>query len=226
MPSTITQFGELQVAMVSHDLRGPLHAIVLGLEILRNRPLGPPEDLVVQRMYKAARRMTVLVERILVDSAVPPGGAITLQRGLVRLDELCNDMLEELRIGHPAREITLAAEDGICGVWDRVWLVELLSNLVENALEHGDPCSSVSVRIRSAEDRAVIEVSNHGPDIPPELLSEIFEPFRRASISRNGGVGLGLFMVAQIAAAHGGSVEVSSACGTTVFRVTLPLRLP
>jgi len=226
MPPGTEPSGQLQVAMVSHDLRAPLHAIVLGLELLRTRPLGSPQDQVVQRMYRAAQRMAFLLDRILT-SPVQAGPVIPLQPAPLELSGLCRELFEELHMGHPDRQLTLTADEGIEGSWDRLWLVELLSNLVENALEHGDPAAAVAVDVRKKGELAQIEVSNRGPGIPPELRKAIFAPFRRGP-GRSGthGVGLGLYIVAQIAAAHGGAVEVSSESGVTRFTVTLPLGSP
>jgi len=217
--------GELQVAMVSHDLRAPINAIVLGIEMLRRRRLGTAEDLIVQRIQRAAKRMASLVDRVLDRASFQLGGPVVLERGPVDLDELCRETLEEFRMSHPGRELRLAAEEGLRGSWDRLWLIELLSNLVGNALDHGDPSAPVLVHARRRENAAQIEVVNQGPTIPREMWRAIFEPFRRAPATARGtGVGLGLYMVAQIAAAHGGSVAVSSLRRTTRFTVTFPIR--
>jgi phosphoserine phosphatase RsbU/P len=215
--------GELDVAMVSHELRAPINAIVLGVELLRRRRLGTAEDLIAQRIHRAAKRMASLVDRVLDRATLQLGSPVTLERGPVDLDELCRETLEEFRMSHPGRELRLAAEEGIRGSWDRLWLIEMLSNLVGNALEHGDPSAPIIVHARKRENAAQLEVVNQGPTIPRELWRDIFEPFRRARVTARGnGVGLGLYIVAQIAAAHGGRVEVSSLRRTTRFTVTLP----
>jgi signal transduction histidine kinase len=215
--------GELRVAMVSHDLRGPINAIVLGVEMLRRRRLGTAEDLIVQRIHRAAKRMATLIDRVLDRATLQLGAPIALERGPVNLEELCRETLEEFRMGYPGRELRLSAEEGISGSWDRLRLIELLSNLVGNALEHGEPSAPIFVHARRSGDAAQIEVVNQGPTIPRELCAAIFEPFRRApTTSRGNGVGLGLYIVAEIAAAHGGRVEVSSVRRTTRFTVTFP----
>jgi signal transduction histidine kinase len=216
--------GELQVAMVSHDLRGPINAIVLGAEMLRRRRLGTAEDIIVQRIHRVAKRMASLVDRVLDQATLQLGASVVLERGPVDLEEVCRETLEEFRMSHPGRELRLAAEEGIRGSWDRIRLAELVSNLVGNALDHGDPSGPVLVHARRRERAAQIEVVNQGPTIPRELWRAIFEPFRRAEgIARGSGVGLGLYIVAQIAAAHGGRVEVSSLQRTTRFTVTVPI---
>jgi signal transduction histidine kinase len=215
---------DLQVAMVSHDLRGPINAIVLGVEMLRRRRLGTAEDLIVHRIHRAAKRMAALIDRVLDRATLQLGAPVALERGPVNLEELCRETLEEFRMGHPGRELRLTAEEGISGRWDRLRLIELLSNLVGNALEHGDPSAPIVVHARRRGNAAQIEVVNQGPTIPRELWGAIFEPFRRApATSRGNGVGLGLYIVAQIAAAHGGSIEVSSLRSTTRFTVTFPI---
>ena len=216
--------GELQVAMVSHDLRAPINAIVLGVEMLRRRRLGTAEDLIVQRIHRAAKRMASLVDRVLDQAVLQRGAPVVLERGPVDLEEICRETLEEFRVSYPGRELRLAAEEGIRGSWDRVRLMELISNLVGNALDHGDPSAPIIVHARKGDRAAQIEVVNQGPTIPRELWRAIFEPFKRGqATARGSGVGLGLYIVAQIAAAHGGSVEVSSLRRTTRFTVTFPI---
>jgi signal transduction histidine kinase len=214
---------ELRVAIVSHDLRAPLHAILLGAEMLRRRGEGTAEGMIAQRIYKVASRMASLVDRILDAAALQLGARMVLHREAVDLGELCRETVEEFRMGNPGRQIRVAVEKGIRGFWDRLRLAELLSNLVANALEHGDPATDVLVHARRRSHGAQIEVLNQGPIIPRERMKAIFKPFRSAPGPRSLGVGLGLYIVAEIAAAHGGTVEVSSARRTTRFTVTLPV---
>jgi signal transduction histidine kinase len=214
---------ELRVAIVSHDLRAPIHAILLGAELLRRRGIGTTQRQIAQRIYNVATRMANLVDRILDATALQLGARMVLQREPVDLEELCRETVEECRMGNPGRVIRLAAEKGTRGFWDRLRLAELLSNLLANALEHGDPGTVVLVHARRRAHVAQIEVVNQGLAIPRELAKAIFKPFRRAPGRRSLGLGLGLYIVSQITAAHGGSVEVSSARRTTRFTVTLPL---
>jgi signal transduction histidine kinase len=214
--------GEWQVAMVSHDLRAPITAILLGLDVLRKRRLGKAEDLIVNRVYQAAKRMSALVDRGLDSALVQLGVPLVLRRERVNMEDLCRESLEEFRLGHPDREFGLAAEQGIVGNWDRMRVTELLSNLLANAFAYGDPAAPIMVHVRRKGNAALLEVVNRGPTIPPELLQPIFEPFRRAPTAGGNGVGLGLYIVAQIAGAHGGSVDVTSDGGTTRFQVKLP----
>jgi signal transduction histidine kinase len=218
--------GELQVAMVSHDLRVPINAILLGVDVLRRRQLGTTEDLIVNRVYLAAKRMAALVERALDSACLQLGVPIVLERERVNLEELCRDLLEEFRMAHPEREFGLVAEEGVTGMWDRLRIIELLSNLLANALTYGDRKTPIQVHVRRKGSAAQLQVVNEGPTIPRELWGPIFEPFRRAPTSSGHGVGLGLYIVAQIVEAHEGTVDVTSVKGTTRFTVNLPLGIP
>jgi signal transduction histidine kinase len=107
-------------------------------------------------------------------------------------------------------------------------MYQLLSNLVGNAVQHGEPRSPIAIRIEAGEASIDLEVASRGNPIPPATLPFIFDAFRRGRAdhpSRTGGLGLGLFIAQQIARAHGGSITVTSSenDGTT-FRVHLPRR--
>lgn len=100
-----------------------------------------------------------------------------------------------------------------------------MSNLVENAVGHSPAESAVAIRLRCDHERAELEVENYGPDIPAEELETLFDAFRRGTSRprQSRGLGLGLYIVAEIVKAHGGTVFASSEGGQTRFTVTLPI---
>ncbi|HET6344332.1 MAG TPA: ATP-binding protein, partial [Myxococcota bacterium] len=114
------------------------------------------------------------------------------------------------------------------GAWDEDRLAQVVTNLLRNALQHGDPATPVHLRIESDAEDVCIRVHNTGVPIPCEQLPHIFEPMSRASLDKGQGgrsVGLGLFIVRHIVRAHGGSVDVQSHVTTgTTFTVRLPRR--
>jgi signal transduction histidine kinase len=112
------------------------------------------------------------------------------------------------------------------GNWDASRIRQMVSNLVVNAARYGEPQGIVRVNLRGDEDKVRVLVENTGPSIPKELMNSLFEPLRRHGSADSKGeresLGLGLFIVRQIALAHGGDVSVKSADNTTRFTVTLP----
>jgi signal transduction histidine kinase len=212
----------MDLAVLTHDLRAPIQAILVGLEILRQKPRETSEDRLVVRIYEATRRMRSLVDRLLRDASLRHAGPFALDRDTVDLTELCREVAEEFRIGHPGREIRVEAETPVRGLWDRLRLVELVSNLLANALEHGHSSTPVLLRVRERGSMAEIEVRNQGSAIPRDRSKLMFGPFRRAPSARRKGVGLGLYIVAKIAALHGGTIDFASGRDGTRFTVSLP----
>jgi signal transduction histidine kinase len=144
----------------------------------------------------------------------------------VRLGAVCRQVVEELSAAWPGRCISYAEEDGGEGLWDAGRLAQVLSNLVGNALEHGE--EGAPVLLRSWRDGAwqVLEVQNPGKPIPQHQLATLFDPFRQGEEHegrRRMGLGLGLFIVREIVHAHRGRVTVrSSQAEGTIFTVLLP----
>lgn len=130
-------------------------------------------------------------------------------------------MLDEQRARQPERDIQLELATEQTGWWDGNRLAQALSNIVANALQHGDPDAPISIRVVGEADSARVEIHNFGAVIPEELQLRIFEPYERAKGST--GLGLGLFIAREIVRAHGGDVTFSSSPdrGTT-FRIELP----
>ncbi|HZH16243.1 MAG TPA: PAS domain S-box protein [Archangium sp.] len=219
---------EKLLGIVSHDLRNPLQAIstVSHLLLSSSEPLSPPQRKWVTRIRTSVRRMDRLIRDLLDFVRIRQGETLPVERQPVSLEEVGRTAVDELQAAHPQRQILLEARGGTCGEWDPERLVQLVGNLLSNALTHGTEAAPILVRVDGeGEQQVVLEVINQGNPIPPELLPRIFEPFTRASEGSNAlkGVGLGLFIVHEIVAAHGGRIDVSSSADTgTAFRVRLP----
>jgi len=144
----------------------------------------------------------------------------------IDLSSVVADEVEQLRGAHPSQRIELAATGDTRGRWDGARLQQLLRNLVSNAIKYGSPNTPVRVTLRGEEADVCLEVTNSGPPIDPSALTQIFDPLTRGSAPSDshdarGGLGLGLFIVREIATAHGGAVEARSD-GETTFAVRLP----
>jgi signal transduction histidine kinase len=151
----------------------------------------------------------------------------TLALALERCDveRLARVIVDELRAAHPGRAITLEAGGELCGHWDAGRVGRVLSNLVGNALTHGDGESPVALCLTADADAVFIAVTNRGPTIPGDVRGKLFEPFWQGApdgTPRSRGLGLGQFIVQQIVHAHRGTIAVRSEDGETTFTVRLP----
>jgi signal transduction histidine kinase len=142
------------------------------------------------------------------------------------LAELFTDELEQLRGAHPTRVFELELGGPTRGRWDGARLKQLLRNLVTNATRYGEPGSPVRVRVSGDADEVRIEVTNRGEAIAQSTLDRLFRPLQRGgqaiSHEAEGGLGLGLYIVEEVAKAHGGEVDARSGNGETTFVVRLP----
>ncbi|WNG57511.1 PAS domain S-box protein [Archangium gephyra] len=218
---------ERLLGIVSHDLRNPLQAISTVSQLLLNSPapLTAPQRKWVSRIRMSVLRMDRLIRDLLDFVRIRQGGTLPIQRQPMSLEEVGRTAVDELQAAHPQCQLLLEARGETRGEWDPERLIQLLGNLLSNALTHGAEGAPIQVRVNGEDAQVVLEVANQGIPIPPELLPRIFEPFTRASREGNAlkGVGLGLFIVYEIVAAHGGHIDVSSSAEAgTVFRVRLP----
>lgn len=218
---------ELFVGILGHDLRNPLGAILSGAQVLEQDLEHELHRRVLARMTAAGERMAEMIEQMLDLTRARLGGGIGLAAELAPVDlgALAQRVADELRDRHPGREIVIdiAGIGEVHGDPDR--LLQMLSNLVGNALEHGAHGLPVVFRL-TAEDHAAVLCLHNGGVIPPEVLPTIFDPFRGRghTTGRPRGLGLGLFVARQIARAHGGDIEAQSAEGRgTTFTVRLPV---
>ncbi|MBS2964899.1 MMPL family transporter [Actinocrinis puniceicyclus] len=235
------------IADASHELRTPLASIRGYAELFRRGAASRPEDLALamRRIESESARMGVLVDELLLLARLDSGRP--LGRGMVDLGALARDAARDSQAAGPQWpvEVTVRAEQQeqdephgvgvdaaaqrveVCGDADR--LRQLLANLLSNVRAHTPPGTPASVSVRRVGQDAVIEVADTGPGLTPEQQARVFERFYRADASRKrgdaaGGSGLGLSIVASVAAAHGGRAEVRSAAGGgAVFTVTLPV---
>lgn len=219
------RFSELFSAILAHDLRNPLNTVVMGTEILAMTCAGDERaDRTIGRMRSAQSRMTRMIDQLLDLTRSRSGGGIVISRTPTDLAELAATLVNELGMTFPGR-IELSSSGDCRGQWDHDRLAQVLSNLLGNALAHGEPNGLVAMRIDGGDPASVrIETHNLGA-IPPSLLPYLFDPFRRGTVAKapSRGLGLGLYITKLLVEAHGGSVEVtSSEDAGTRFRVTLP----
>jgi signal transduction histidine kinase len=223
----IAEFREQLLGVVGHDLRNPLNTILMGAHLLLQREgLGETETELARKITRSATVAARLIDQLLDLTRSRLGGGIPIDPKPFDMNDVCRQVIGETELTHPDRPLRLDARGDLTVVWDRDRMYQLLANLVSNAVHHGQPRSSIDLRIDGGETDVVIEVANLGEPIPPEALPFIFEAFRQGRTgrpSRTRGLGLGLFIAQQIARSHGGSIGVTSTEGDgTTFRVRLP----
>ena len=225
------RIGALQerlMAVVGHDLRTPLQAVVLGTQVLSMRGgLSDSQATTVARVASSAARMNGIIRDLLDFTRARQGGGIAVNRVAMDATATFQRAVAELQQLHPDRRIAFRSPGELACSGDPERLLQVASNLVGNALQHGPADAAISVEVAGTADEIALRVHNEGPPIPPEVRGAIFEPFRRAHDAgageRPGSIGLGLFIVREIVRAHGGEVRCDSAEGAgTTFTVAFP----
>jgi signal transduction histidine kinase len=210
------------IGILGHDLRNPLATITTAAHVLRSAEgVGEQARKRVETIARAADRMTRMVTDVLDFARGHLGGGIPTTVAACDVGEICRAVVDELQTAHPHRLIEVRASGDLTGTFDRDRLFQTFGNLLSNAIQHGqDP---IKVEVSEAGDKRAIvtRVANRGPAIPPQVLAKIFDPFMAGSEKRTG-LGLGLYIVAEIARGHGATYEVSSSEQETSFTIRWP----
>jgi two-component system, sensor histidine kinase and response regulator len=209
------------IAMLAHDIRNPLGTATIAAQLLRRFADEPAKVTdFCEKLTRALGRMNEMV-RDLLDYAHVGAGSLHITPVRMDIGQLCGELIEEFLIADPGRSIALACEGDLVGEWDRARIYQALSNLVGNATRYGQ--GKASMVVRRTPSAVELEVHNDGPPIPSTLLPTLFEPFERG-VQDGTGLGLGLYIVREVARLHGGDVVVtSSADSGTTFTIRLPI---
>jgi signal transduction histidine kinase len=220
------RLNEMLTAVLSHDLRSPLNAVLTSAVLIQRRSSEQQVVDTAARILSSGKRMSRMIEDMLDMARARLAGGIPLKREAADLGALVDRVVGEIQAAYPDRRIDVQKAGDLSGNWDGERLAQVVSNLLGNALQHGDEADAVKVNVKGTESEAVeITVENSGT-IPADLLPRLFDPFRGAQrqTGRAEGLGLGLYIVHQIVLAHGGTVDVISGGGDnrTRFSVRIP----
>ncbi len=223
-----TQYRDRFLGILGHDLRNPINAITLGgAYLLTSNGLNEKQRGTLSQILNSARRLNRMVSDLLDFSRGRLGSPMPIAATAANLGQLVNEVVNEVRTANPQFIVDFDSNGDLEGYWDVERLKQVVSNLLLNAIYHGTS-KGIRVTATGEETSVVLAVQNEGPPIPAETQATMFDPLVQGKTPdpTRVGLGLGLFIVNEIVAAHHGTIVVTSTedAGTT-FSVRLPRRL-
>jgi signal transduction histidine kinase len=226
----IEESRDLAIAVMAHDLRNPLNAIVSSAQMIQiTEGVDKGAINTLASIVHSGMHMSKLIENLLDFTRTRFGQPLVVKRESKDLAPVCRQTVAEFVAAYPERTIRLDCGAALHGAWDATRISQMLSNLISNAIQHGDQTTPVTVEVRSESQEIVLKVHNDGPPIPQSELPTIFDPFSRgakqdtAAVNESRHLGIGLFVARQIVEAHSGKISVTSTVqGGTTFVVRLP----
>jgi PAS domain S-box-containing protein len=212
---------ETFMAVLGHDLRNPLSAIQTGAALLLKSSTDERQRRIAERLLRSGERMARMIEQILDFTRIRVGKGLPYEPAPTDLGDVLSRACEDF--SGADRAISIQVDGDARGTWDDDRLMQVFSNLLANAIQHSPTGAVVTVRIDGSRVEEVEVVVRNPGTIPPDVVPEIFEPFRQGRDSSSRGLGLGLFITKEIIIAHGGTIAVSSSeAAGTQFRFALP----
>ncbi|SFS29251.1 PAS domain-containing sensor histidine kinase [Pseudomonas sp. NFACC42-2] len=220
-------FAEQMVAIVSHDLKNPLTAIRMASDFLSRGERTPKERQLLGHIGQSSERAQRMIADLLDFTQARVGHGITIKTAPLDLHEVIHRAVDELRVAFPKATLEHQAQGSGDACLDADRVQQIIGNLVANSVAYGDPRRPITITSRLGAGACEVAVHNHGTAIPAGLLAGLFEPMTRGTDQGSDvrSVGLGLYIVRELAKVHGGDVAVSS-CATagTTFTVTFQNR--
>ncbi len=219
------------MAILAHDLRSPLSAIRMLSQLLEKNGATDRARTQAGQILRSANEMGTMIRDLLEYTRTQLGKGLPIVRTPGSVSRICGEAMEEVRAAHPLREFRMDVADDLAGLVDSARLKQALSNLLNNAVQHGDPVQGIALTARQEPSMIVIEVKNRGDIIPAESLQVIFDPLVQLSegsavsvAAPSTNLGLGLFIAREVALGHGGSIDVlSNEADGTIFTIRLPV---
>lgn len=223
---TVESWRNVFLGALGHDLRGPLAAVVGTAELLADTAQGTPHAHQAARILSGGQHLSRLVDGLLDYSKSTLGAGMPLHRIACDLGEAVAAELDLLQIALPEAPLRLQVQGATHGYFDDARIREAVHNLVTNAVKYGERAAPIDVALTGDARSVRIAVSNMGQPLSSDALHALFDPLRRGSLPAHKGehasLGLGLFLVREIAIAHGGDVAVHVDEGVTTFAIHLP----
>jgi signal transduction histidine kinase len=213
------------IAVLGHDLRNPLMSIDAGARLLLKTPLNDKAAEIVGMMQGSVDRMSRLTANILDFARGRLGGGFDIKRDAdAQLKPILELVVSELMLSNSNRAVEVAFDFEDPVDCDRERVAQAFSNLLANAITHGSADKPILVNATNRDGAFTLSVANSGEPIPPTAMKLLFQPFTRGDgHSNKRGLGLGLFIAAEIARAHGGMLTATSSSDETRFAFQIPL---
>lgn len=212
------------IAVLGHDLRNPVAAIKNSAELLKKADLSSREQRLINIIQNSTYRITGLINNVLDFARGRLGDGIILDyQNEQSMEECLMQVIDELQAVSPEKKIVtqFSIKSGIRADFKRI--AQLFSNILGNAIAYGDSQHPITVKAIADQGKFHLSVHNAGEIIPQEKLDKLFQPFQRGAAHINkDGLGLGLYISAEIARAHGGTLTVSSTAAETCFELEIP----
>ena len=225
----VDQSRQTFLAILGHDLRGPLSAIKMASHILINsEALGAQQIEVAARIKSSVLTMNRMVQDLLEYAGGQIGKKIPVKPEAADMSEVCRTAINEVQLAYPRTPFDFEAMGDLEGFFDPIRFQQVLSNLLINAAKYSEQGKPVTLSAHGDPETITVEVKNFGRAIPTESLQVIFNPLVQLSskgthLNPSTGLGLGLFIAREIVEGHNGAIEVnSSEMEGTIFRVRLP----
>ncbi len=221
---------EMFLAILGHDLRNPLNAMVVAGKTIE---LMGADHAAIRSAAAQINRSAGVISRMINDlldyTTTRLGSGMQINPAPMDLGRLCQEVVAEYRSTHPQHELQYHFSGDLQGVWDASRLRQAISNLLGNALQYGESTQPIHLRVEPQDGQVVITVQNGGAAIPPEVIGTLFSPLVRGPANGTStgeghrGFGLGLYIARQVVLVHDGTIDVTSseAEGTT-FTICLP----
>jgi signal transduction histidine kinase len=224
---------DLLLGALAHDLRNPLGAIIQSARFfLQQDALENAQTKAATRILNSGTRMKGMIADLLDFTRTRLGDHLPITLRLMDMRDACSSITEEIASAHPDRQLQFRSEGELTGAWDPDRIGQMLSNLIGNAVQHGDASFPIRVSAFGTDSAVRIEIHNKGTPIAESRRGCLFHPLSRGATEErtsglDGSIGLGLYIAREIAKAHGGTVALAASDDNgTTFVAELPRSNP
>lgn len=216
------------LAVLGHDLRNPLAAILGAQQLLElSKNLSDKERKMVHRTAASAKRMSELISNLLELTNLRLGSGMSIEKSSGDFSKQAELIVQEFQVSYPNAEFQLELPGPVQGEWDLMRINQMMTNLIGNALRHGEPGGPIKVKVSGSANMVDFSVHNQGQPIPKPVQEKIFEGGFSNGNGNNSSseesYGLGLYIVREVVERHEGKISLrSTPVEGTDFCVSLP----